>query len=137
MYNPATKHYLDEKFEDNRAFMLGLMGRNKGIERVQSRSADITVPEVSICKKWNATLSSLSGPLGECPFYGNNRPKARPIRRLAIVKACVTPALTRKQTCYGRAFRAVRYERQSSINLLASHFHPATEGPSPPLRRRH
>ena len=39
--HPATKRYMDEKFEDDRRFMLGLMGINKGIERVQSRSADI------------------------------------------------------------------------------------------------
>lgn len=41
--HPATKRYMDEKFEDDRQFMLGLMGKGKGIERVQSRSADITV----------------------------------------------------------------------------------------------
>jgi len=46
IHHPATKRYLDEKFEDDRAFMLGLMGRNKGIERVQSRSADITVSDM-------------------------------------------------------------------------------------------
>jgi len=44
--HPATKRYMDENFEDDRQFMLGLMGKGKGIERVQSRSADITVPEM-------------------------------------------------------------------------------------------
>lgn len=44
--HPATKRYMDEKFEDDRRFMLGLMGSGKGIERVQSRSADITVADM-------------------------------------------------------------------------------------------
>jgi len=44
--HPVTKRYLDEKFEDDRRFMLGLMGKGKGIERVQSRSADITVADM-------------------------------------------------------------------------------------------
>lgn len=44
--HPATKRYMDEKFEDDRRFMLGLMGNGKGIERVQSRSADITVSDM-------------------------------------------------------------------------------------------
>lgn len=44
--HPATKRYMDESFEDDRRFMLGLMGRGKGIERVQSRSADITVSDM-------------------------------------------------------------------------------------------
>jgi glyoxylase-like metal-dependent hydrolase (beta-lactamase superfamily II) len=44
--HPATKRYMDEHFEDDRAFMLGLMGKGKGIERVQSRSADVVVPEM-------------------------------------------------------------------------------------------
>src|SRR6201992_1142578 len=41
--HPATKRYMDEHFEDDRNFMLGLMGRGKGIERVQSRSAYVGV----------------------------------------------------------------------------------------------
>ena len=44
--HPATKRYMDENFEDDRRFMLGLMGKGKGIERVQSRSADITVSDI-------------------------------------------------------------------------------------------
>jgi hypothetical protein len=44
--HPATKRYMDEKFEDDRRFMLGLMGKGKGIERVQPRSADITVSDM-------------------------------------------------------------------------------------------
>lgn len=43
--HPATKRSMDENFEDDRRFMLGLMGKGKGIERVQSRSADITVSD--------------------------------------------------------------------------------------------
>jgi cyclase len=44
--HPATKRYMDEHFEDDRNFMLGLMGKGRGIERVQSRSADVVVPEM-------------------------------------------------------------------------------------------
>src|ERR1700760_103650 len=44
--HPATKRYMDEHFEEDRTFMLGLMGKGKGIERVQSRSADLVVPEM-------------------------------------------------------------------------------------------
>ena len=46
IHHPATKRYMDENFEDYRRFMLGLMGKGKGIERVQSRSADITVSDL-------------------------------------------------------------------------------------------
>ena len=46
IHHPATKHYMDTKFEEDRTFMLGLMGKGKGIERVQSRSADITVADM-------------------------------------------------------------------------------------------
>lgn len=46
IHHPATKRYMDESFEEDRHFMLGLMGRGKGIERVQSRSADITVSDM-------------------------------------------------------------------------------------------
>ena len=34
--HPTTKRYMDEKFEADRRFMLGLMGKGKGIERVRS-----------------------------------------------------------------------------------------------------
>lgn len=44
--HPVTKRYMDEKFEDDRHFMLGLMGKGKGIEHVQSRSADATVSDM-------------------------------------------------------------------------------------------
>lgn len=44
--HPATKRYIDEKFEDDRRFMIGLMDKGKGIERVQARSADITVADM-------------------------------------------------------------------------------------------
>jgi glyoxylase-like metal-dependent hydrolase (beta-lactamase superfamily II) len=44
--HPATKRYMDEHFEDDRTFMIGLMGKGKGIERVQPRTADIVVPEM-------------------------------------------------------------------------------------------
>src|SRR3954447_9083435 len=42
--HPATKRYMDEHFEDDRSFMIGLMGKGKGIERVQARTADVVVP---------------------------------------------------------------------------------------------
>ncbi len=41
--HPATKRYMEDHFEDDRRFMIGLMGKGKGIERVQARTADITV----------------------------------------------------------------------------------------------
>jgi cyclase len=44
--HPATKKYMEENFEEDRRFMIGLMGQGKGIERVQARVADITVPEM-------------------------------------------------------------------------------------------
>ena len=39
--HPATKRYMEENFEEDRRFMIGLMGKGKGIERVQARTADI------------------------------------------------------------------------------------------------
>jgi cyclase len=44
--HPATKRYMEEKFEEDRRFMIGLMGKGKGIERVQARTADITILEM-------------------------------------------------------------------------------------------
>ncbi|CUU15127.1 putative polyketide cyclase CDS [Bradyrhizobium sp.] len=44
--HPATKRYMEESFEDDRRFMISLMGKGKGIERVQARAADITVPDM-------------------------------------------------------------------------------------------
>ncbi|WP_460903052.1 MBL fold metallo-hydrolase [Paraburkholderia jirisanensis] len=44
--HPATKRYMDEHFEEDRSFMIGLMGKGKGIERVQARTADIVVPDM-------------------------------------------------------------------------------------------
>ncbi|MGN8159962.1 MBL fold metallo-hydrolase [Salinisphaera sp. SWV1] len=44
--HPATKRYMEEHFEDDRRFMIGLMGKGKGIERVQARTADITVADM-------------------------------------------------------------------------------------------
>ena len=44
--HPATKKYMEENFEEDRRFMIGLMGQGKGIERVQPRTADIAVPEM-------------------------------------------------------------------------------------------
>ena len=43
--HPATKRHMEENFEDDRRFMVGLMGKGKGIERVQARTADITVTD--------------------------------------------------------------------------------------------
>jgi glyoxylase-like metal-dependent hydrolase (beta-lactamase superfamily II) len=60
--HPATKKYMEEKFEDDRSFMIGLMGKGKGIERVQPRTADITVNEM---------LSvDLGGRTGEVRHFG-------------------------------------------------------------------
>ena len=44
--HPATKHFMEENFEEDRRFMIGLMGKGKGIERVQARVADITVTDM-------------------------------------------------------------------------------------------
>ena len=44
--HPATKRYMEDHFEDDRRFMIGLMGKGKGIERVQARTADITVADM-------------------------------------------------------------------------------------------
>jgi cyclase len=44
--HPATKKYMEQNFEEDRRFMIGLMGKGKGIERVQARTADIAVPEM-------------------------------------------------------------------------------------------
>ena len=44
--HPATKSYMEENFEEDRRFMIGLMGKGKGIERVQARTADIVVSEM-------------------------------------------------------------------------------------------
>lgn len=41
----ATKEYLDTKFEDDRKFMLGLMGPGRGIEQVIPRSSDLTLTD--------------------------------------------------------------------------------------------
>jgi glyoxylase-like metal-dependent hydrolase (beta-lactamase superfamily II) len=44
--HPATKKYMEEEFEEDRRFMLDLMGKGKGIERVLGRTADISVEEM-------------------------------------------------------------------------------------------
>ena len=44
--HPATKRYMEEHFEDDRRFMIGLMGKGNGIERVQARTADVVVPNM-------------------------------------------------------------------------------------------
>jgi len=46
LQHPATKRYMDEHFEDDRRFMIALMGKGKGIELVQPRTADVVVPEM-------------------------------------------------------------------------------------------
>lgn len=43
--HPATKAYIDVSFEADRAFMLDLIGRNKGIENVSARSGDVLVQD--------------------------------------------------------------------------------------------
>jgi len=54
--HPATKRYMEENFETDRAFMLSLMGRNKGIERVQARTADLTVSDMVSIDLGNRTV---------------------------------------------------------------------------------
>lgn len=39
----ATKAFLDEHFEDDRAFMLGLLGEGRGVEEVVPRPADLSI----------------------------------------------------------------------------------------------
>ncbi len=43
--HPATKEYIEFDFEADRAFMLNLIGRNKGIEDVSARSGDVLVQD--------------------------------------------------------------------------------------------
>ncbi len=43
--HPATKAYVEVSFEADRAFMLNLIGRNKGIEDVSARSGDVLVQD--------------------------------------------------------------------------------------------
>ena len=43
--HPATKAYVEVDFEADRAFMLNLIGRNKGIENVSARSGDVLVQD--------------------------------------------------------------------------------------------
>ncbi|MFJ4982417.1 MBL fold metallo-hydrolase [Streptomyces sp. NPDC088732] len=43
IHHEATKRAIDERFEQDRAFMIDLLGANVGIEEVVSRSADIAV----------------------------------------------------------------------------------------------
>jgi cyclase len=45
LQHPATKRYIDDHFEEDRRFMLGLMGEGRGIERVQARSGDVLVSD--------------------------------------------------------------------------------------------
>jgi cyclase len=44
--HPATKRYMEQHFEEDRRFMIDLMGHGKGIERVQARVADIAVRDM-------------------------------------------------------------------------------------------
>jgi cyclase len=46
LQHPATKRYMEENFEDDRRFMIGLMGEGRGIERVQARTADMAVSDM-------------------------------------------------------------------------------------------
>lgn len=43
IHHEATKRVIDERFEQDRAFMIGLLGAGVGIEEVVARSADLTV----------------------------------------------------------------------------------------------
>jgi glyoxylase-like metal-dependent hydrolase (beta-lactamase superfamily II) len=44
--HPATADYITSSFEDDRSFMLDLMGAGKGIEEVQPRAADLLVEQM-------------------------------------------------------------------------------------------
>ena len=46
--HPATKSYMDEHFEEDRRFMIGLMGQGKGIERVQRAPPTSPSPRCSV-----------------------------------------------------------------------------------------
>ncbi|MET9880348.1 MBL fold metallo-hydrolase [Actinacidiphila glaucinigra] len=43
IHHEATKRVIDERFEQDRAFMIELLGPNAGIEEVVARSADVAV----------------------------------------------------------------------------------------------
>ncbi|MFD8027423.1 MBL fold metallo-hydrolase [Streptomyces sp. NPDC059717] len=43
IHHEATKRVIDERFEQDRAFMIDLLGPNAGIEEAVARSADVTV----------------------------------------------------------------------------------------------
>ncbi|WP_435226114.1 MBL fold metallo-hydrolase [Streptomyces sp. Tue6028] len=43
VHHDATKRVIDERFEQDRSFMIGLLGANAGIEETVARSADITI----------------------------------------------------------------------------------------------
>ncbi|WUD72211.1 MBL fold metallo-hydrolase [Streptomyces sp. NBC_00510] len=43
IHHEATKRAIDERFEQDRAFMIDLLGPNVGIEEVVARSADVAV----------------------------------------------------------------------------------------------
>jgi cyclase len=43
--HPATKRYMEEKFGEDRRFMIDLMGKGNGIERAQARTADLSVQD--------------------------------------------------------------------------------------------
>ncbi|MER6466312.1 MBL fold metallo-hydrolase [Streptomyces sp. NPDC001228] len=45
IHHEATKRTIEERFEQDREFMIGLLGADEGIEEVVPRSADITVTE--------------------------------------------------------------------------------------------
>jgi cyclase len=45
VHHDATKRVIDERFDQDRAFMIGLLGANSGIEETVARSADVTISE--------------------------------------------------------------------------------------------
>ncbi|MET7999305.1 MBL fold metallo-hydrolase [Amycolatopsis sp. NPDC005232] len=45
IHHKETKRVIDERFEQDRAFMIGLLGADSGIEETVARSADLTVSE--------------------------------------------------------------------------------------------
>lgn len=43
IHHGFTKHYIESKFEEDRQFMLSIMGAGRGLETVQPRSADVAI----------------------------------------------------------------------------------------------
>lgn len=65
--HPRTRDYIREKFEQDRAFMLQLMGRGRGIESVRPRAADLIVPDRLTLDLGGVTAEILHLGFGQTP----------------------------------------------------------------------